>query len=48
LSAMTIVGFGFLSVSGIFIPSVSIYQVLAVFTLGIDFPKYYLFRRFGL
>ena len=54
LSAATIIGFALLGVYGIFVPSLSLYQVLAVlgfsalFTLGIDFPKYYLFRRFGL
>jgi H+-transporting ATPase len=54
LSAATIIGFALLGVYGIFVPSLTIYQVLAVlcfsvvFTLGIDFPKYYLFRRFGL
>jgi H+-transporting ATPase len=54
LSAATIIGFALLGVYGIFVPSLTIYQVLAVlgfsaiFTLGIDFPKYYLFRKFGL
>ncbi len=54
LSAATIIGFALLGVYGIFVPSLTPYQVLAVlgfsalFTLGIDFPKYYLFRRFGL
>ena len=54
MSAVTVIGFAFLGIYGIFVPSLTIYQVLAVlifsalFTLGIDFPKYYLFRRFGL
>jgi H+-transporting ATPase len=54
LSAATIIGFVLLGVYGIFVPSLALYQVFAVlgfsalFTLGIDFPKYYLFRRFGL
>jgi H+-transporting ATPase len=54
LSAATLTVFALIGVYGIFVPSLTIYQVLAVmgfsvlFTLGIDFPKYYLFRRFGL
>ncbi len=54
LSAATIIGFALLGVYGIFVPPLTAYQVLAIlgfsvlFTLGIDFPKYYLFRRFGL
>ncbi len=54
LSAATLIGFALLGIYGIFVPSVTPYQVVAVlgfsvlFTLGIDFPKYYLFRRFGL
>ncbi|MCL5022323.1 MAG: plasma-membrane proton-efflux P-type ATPase [Nitrospirae bacterium] len=54
LSMATIIGFALLGVYGIFVPSLSPYQVVTVlgfsvfFTLGIDFPKYYLFRRFGL
>ncbi len=54
LSTATIIGFALLGVYGIFVPSLAPSQVLAVlgfsivFTLGIDFPKYYLFRRFGL
>jgi H+-transporting ATPase len=53
-SAATIIGFAFLGVYGVFVPSLTLYQVLAVlgfsvlFTLGIDFPKYYLFRKFEL
>jgi H+-transporting ATPase len=54
LSAATIIGFALLGIYGIFIPSLTLSQVLAVlgfsvlFTLGIDFPKYYLFRKCGL
>jgi H+-transporting ATPase len=54
LSAATILAFALLSVYGIFVPPLAPHQVLAVlgfsvfFTLGIDFPKYYLFKRFGL
>lgn len=54
LSAATVTGFALLGVYGIFVPSLTLHQVLtvlafsAIFTLGIDFPKYYLFRRFGL
>jgi H+-transporting ATPase len=54
LSAATIIGFALLGVYGVFVPSLTPSQVLAVlgfsvlFTLGIDFPKYYLFRRLGL
>jgi len=54
LDAATLIGFALLGVYGIFIPSLTLSQVLAVlglsalFTLGIDFPKYYLFRKFGL
>jgi H+-transporting ATPase len=54
LDAATLIGFALLGIYGIFIPSLTLSQVLAVlcfsalFTLGIDFPKYYLFRKFGL
>ncbi|MDA8241605.1 MAG: plasma-membrane proton-efflux P-type ATPase [Nitrospiraceae bacterium] len=54
LSIATIIGFALLGVYGIFVPSLNPYQVVTVlgfsvfFTLGIDFPKYYIFRRFGL
>jgi len=54
LSSATIIGFALLGIYGIFVPSLTLYQVLVVltfsvlFTLGIDFPKYYLFRKFGL
>jgi H+-transporting ATPase len=54
LSSSTIIGFALLGICGIFVPSVTPYQVFVVlvfsilFTLGIDFPKFYLFRKFGL
>lgn len=54
LSAATIIGFALLGIYGIFAPSLNpnhVFIILAfsaIFTLGIDFPKYYLFRRFGL
>ena len=54
LSAATIMGFAILSVYGIFVSPVPSHLVLIVlafsafFTLLIDFPKYYLFRKFGL
>lgn len=54
MSALTLIAFALLGVYGIFIPPLTAYQVLAVlafsaiFTLGIDFPKYYVFRRFDL
>jgi len=54
LSAATIIGFALLGTYGIFVPSLTLQQVMvvlafsAIFTLGIDFPKYYLFRRLGL
>jgi len=49
-----IIGFTLLGVSGIIIPSLTLYQVVlilgfsALFTLSIDLPKYYVFRKFGL
>jgi H+-transporting ATPase len=54
LSVVTIIGFALSGVYGIFIPALTVNQILIVlgistlFTLGIDFPKYYLFKRFGL
>jgi len=49
-----IIGFTLLGIYGIFITSLSAYQVLfilgfsALFTLAIDFPKYLAFKTFGL
>ena len=54
LSIATIIGFALLGVYGIFVPPLTPYFVLTVlgfsvvFTLVIDFPKYYLFRKFRL
>ena len=54
LSASTIIVFALLGIYGIFVPSVPFHLALIVlsfsafFTLLIDFPKYYLFRKFGL
>jgi H+-transporting ATPase len=54
LSAATLIVFALLGRYGIFVPSLAAGQVLivlgfsALFTLCIDFPKYYLFRKFGL
>jgi H+-transporting ATPase len=54
LSMATIVGFVLLGVFGVFVPALTLNQVLTVlgfsvfFTLGIDFPKFYLFRKFAL
>jgi len=50
----TIAGFTLLSVYGIFIPPLTLHQVIfilvfsGVFTFGIDTPKYYVFKKFGL
>jgi H+-transporting ATPase len=54
MTGLTITGFALIGVYGIFIPSLAVSEVLAVlafsavFTLCIDFPKYYFFRKFGL
>lgn len=54
LSTATIIGFALLGIYGIFVPSLTLHQVLmvlgfsALFTLCIDFPKYYLFRKYEL
>jgi H+-transporting ATPase len=54
LSGATIAAFLLLGVSGVFMPALPLYQVLSVlgfsmvFTLAIDFPKVYMFRKFGL
>ena len=54
LSAGTIIGFALLGIYGVFVPSLTPHQVIAVlgfsvlFTFSIDFPKYYLFKRFEL
>ena len=49
-----IIGFALLGVYGVFVTSLTPYQVLfilgfsALFTLAIDFPKYLVFKKFGL
>ena len=53
-SASAIVGIALIALFGLLVPSLSIFVVLtvlglsALFALGIDFPKYYLFKKFGL
>jgi H+-transporting ATPase len=49
-----IIGFALLGVYGVFVTSLTPYQVLFIlgfsglFTLAIDFPKYVVFKKFGL
>ncbi|MGB9716227.1 MAG: plasma-membrane proton-efflux P-type ATPase [Thermodesulfovibrionales bacterium] len=53
-SLLTIIVFALLGIYGIFVSPLTLHQVLivlgfsALFTLCIDFPKYYLFTKFGL
>jgi len=53
-SFATIVIFFLLGMYGLFVPAFAIHQIFvvlgfsALFTLCIDFPKYYVFKRFGL
>jgi H+-transporting ATPase len=53
-STSAIIGIALISIFGIFVPSLNLLIVLtivgfsALFTLDIDFPKYYLFKKFGL
>jgi len=53
-STATIIGFMILGAFGIFIYPLTVYEILIIlgysmfFTLLIDFPKYYVFRKFGL
>ena len=53
-SILAIGGFAVLGIYGLIIPPLKLYEVLfilgfsALFTLGVDFPKYYTFRKFGL
>jgi H+-transporting ATPase len=53
-STAAIIGFALISIFGIFIPQLNLLMVLtilgfsALFTLGIDFPKSYLFKKIGL
>jgi len=50
----TVIGFALLGVYGVILPRVTIPQVVlalgfsAIFTLALDYPKYYAFRKFGL
>ena len=54
LSTATILGFGLTATYGLFVPSLTSFQVLsvlifsAVFTFAIDFPKFYIFRKLSL
>jgi H+-transporting ATPase len=53
-STATVIGFALLGVYGIIVPQLTVSEVLfilafsAALTLGLDFPKYYVFRRLGL
>jgi H+-transporting ATPase len=53
-SVATLFGFALLGVYGGVLPPVTLAQVLlvlafsALFTLSVDFPKYFAFRKFGL
>ena len=53
-STAAIIGFALISIFGILIPQLNLLMVLtilgfsALFTLGIDFPKSYLFKKIGL
>ena len=50
----TVIGFALLGIYGVVLPSVTTVQVLvvlglsAIFTLVVDLPKYYAFKKFGL
>ena len=54
VNIMTIAGFAFLGISGIFVSGLSLSQVAAILgiallsAIGIDFIKYFLFRRFKI
>lgn len=53
-STSAIIGIALIALFGILVPPLNLFIVLsilglsALFTLGIDFPKYYLFKKFGL
>jgi H+-transporting ATPase len=53
-SLATVIGFALLGIYGVILPPVTLAQLLfvlgfsAIFTLGVDYPKYYAFRKFGL
>ena len=54
MSTATVIGFALIAIYGLFVPALTSYQVLtvlifsAVFTFTIDFPKFFIFRRFEL
>lgn len=53
-SLATVIGFALIGIYGVILPPVGITPTLialgfsAIFTLGLDLPKYYAFRKFGL
>jgi H+-transporting ATPase len=53
-SLAAVIGFALLGIYGVILPPVTLAQLLfvlgfsAIFTLGVDYPKYYAFRKFGL
>jgi H+-transporting ATPase len=53
-STSAIIGIALITLFGILIPSLNLSIILSVlglsalFTFGIDFPKYYMFKKFGL
>jgi H+-transporting ATPase len=53
-SLATVIGFALLGIYGVILPPVTVVQVLivlgfsAIFTVAVDLPKYYTFRRLGL
>lgn len=53
-SLATVIGFALLGIFGVILPPITLTQVLlvfgfsAIFTLALDYPKYYAFRKFGL
>jgi H+-transporting ATPase len=53
-STLTIVGFAIVGAFGILVPPLNLFIVFTtlgfsvLFTLGIDFPKYYMFKKYGL
>jgi H+-transporting ATPase len=53
-SALAIIGISLISLFGVLVPTLNIFIIIsvlglsAIFTFGIDFPKRYLFKKFGL
>jgi H+-transporting ATPase len=53
-STTAVIGFALVAIFGILIPPLNLLIVLTIFgfsvlfTLSIDFPKYYMFKKFGL